>query len=222
MPIALVTGANRGIGLELCRKLRDKGWDVIGTSRRDAPELEEIGVRVERLEVTDQSSIDALIGSLRAAGIDHLDLLVNNAGILVRDRLEDLRPEEISEQFEVNAVGPLRLVAALLPFLKEGSKVAMITSRMGSIADNGSGGYYGYRMSKAALNAASVSLALDLRDRGIAVVILHPGFVKTGMTGGQGDVTPDVSASRLLDRIDELTMESSGTFRHANGEELPW
>ncbi len=220
MSRALVTGANRGIGLELCRQLVDKGWDVIGTSRGPAPALEELGVRVEMLDVADEESIDAL--ARRLSNGTRLDLLINNAGCAEKSTLEDLNTPGMRKQFEVNALGPIRLTWALLPVLGQGSKVAMITSRMGSIGDNSSGGHYGYRMSKAALNAGSVSLAQDIREQGIAVGILHPGFVKTGMTGGRGDVTPDVSASRLLERIDELSLETTGTFRHANGEDLPW
>ena len=103
-----------------------------------------------------------------------------------------------------------------------GAKVALITSRMGSIADNSSGGSYGYRMSKAALNAAGRSLAIDLAARGIAVGLLHPGYVRTDMTGGSGNVEASEAAAMLVARIDELDAAKSGSFRHANGEELPW
>jgi NAD(P)-dependent dehydrogenase (short-subunit alcohol dehydrogenase family) len=113
-------------------------------------------------------------------------------------------------------------VHALLPCLERGAKVALITSRMGSIADNGSGGAYGYRMSKAALNAAGMSLARDLASRGIAVVLLHPGYVKTEMTGGSGNVSAEKSASQLIGRIEALDLAHSGSFWHANGETLPW
>jgi NAD(P)-dependent dehydrogenase (short-subunit alcohol dehydrogenase family) len=123
---------------------------------------------------------------------------------------------------EVNAYGPLRVTHELAPLLRRGSKVALITSRMGSIADNTSGGMYGYRMSKAALNAAGKSLAHDLAPLGIAVAILHPGYVKTDMTGGHGSVPPDDAARDLLRRIDELNLENTGTFWHANGSVLPW
>jgi NAD(P)-dependent dehydrogenase (short-subunit alcohol dehydrogenase family) len=219
MPTAFVTGANRGIGLELCRQLKERGFEVIGTARRDAPELEALGVRVERLDVADPASVGALAGRLSDVTID---VLINNAGILERTPLEDLDLDAIRRQLEVNAVGPVQVTAGLLPRLADGAKVAFITSRMGSIADNTSGGAYGYRMSKAALNAAAVSFAHDLKDRGIAVVILHPGFVKTDMTGGRGDVTADVSAGRLLDRIDALSIDSTGQFLHAKGDVLPW
>jgi NAD(P)-dependent dehydrogenase (short-subunit alcohol dehydrogenase family) len=218
MPNALVTGANRGIGLELCKQLKDKGYDVIAVCRSSSKELDALGVRVE-------SGIDVTAGgedlARRVAGVP-LDLLIQNAGILRNESLEDLDVDSIRQQIEVNALAPLRVTQALLPNLKRGAKLALITSRMGSIADNGSGGYYGYRMSKAALNIAGVSLARDLSPRGIAVVLLHPGFVRTGMTGHQGAVEPDVAASDLLKRIDELTPATSGRFFHASGEELPW
>ncbi len=220
MPLALVTGANRGIGLELCRQLIARGFEVIGTSRGAAPRLERLGARVERLEVTDPASVTALAERLR--GGPPLDLLINNAGLLVRDDLDHIDPAALRAQFDTNAVGPIVLTAALVPLLSPGAKVAVITSRMGSIADNTSGGAYGYRMSKAALNAGAASLAFDLRERGIAVGILHPGYVKTDMTEGRGFITADESARGLLDRIDELTPATTGTFRHMNGEELPW
>ena len=151
-----------------------------------------------------------------------LDCLIANAGILRGDSLEALDWDSVQEQIEVNALGPLRTVKALLPNLAQGAKLALITSRMGSIADNSSGGYYGYRMSKAALNAAGVSLARDLAPKKIAVAILHPGYVRTDMTGNHGNVTPEEAAKQLLARIDALTVQSSGTFWHANGEVLPW
>jgi NAD(P)-dependent dehydrogenase (short-subunit alcohol dehydrogenase family) len=150
-----------------------------------------------------------------------IDVLVNNAGILSEESLDDLDVERIRRQFEVNALGPLRVTQALLGNLGRGAKVAIITSRMGSVADNGSGGYYGYRMSKAAVNMAGMSLARDLRDRGITVLLLHPGMVATGMTGSRGIPVAE-SAAGLIARIDSLGIADTGTFHHANGEPLPW
>lgn len=220
MATALVTGANRGIGLELCRQLKERGDTVIAAARSAGADLEALGVRVETgLDVTSDEAVDRL--RQRLDGVQ-IDLLINNAGILRDDQLEHLSFDQIREQFEVNSLGPLRVTAALLERLAPAAKVAMITSRMGSIADNTSGGRYGYRMSKAALNSASVSLARDLRARGIAVAILHPGFVRTDMTGHAGNIEPSESARGLLARIDALTLESSGTFWHVNGESLPW
>jgi len=219
MPTAVVTGSNRGIGLELCRQLAARGDRVIAACRSKSPELAKLGVRiVEDVDVTDPQAVGRLA---EAIGSQPVDLLVNNAGVLSRDSLEELDLDGIRRQFEVNAIGPLLVTSTLLPKLREGSKVAIITSRMGSIADNGSGGYYGYRMSKAAVNIAGVSLARDLAARGIAVLLLHPGMVATGMTGGQG-IAPAESAANLLARMDEATLEDSGSFRHANGERLPW
>lgn len=216
----VVTGANRGIGLELARQLKTRGDEVIAVCRSASPELQALGVRVESgIDVSDAAQVAEL--SKRLDGVA-VDVLVNNAGILRRESLDGVDFAGIEEQFEVNALGPLRVTAALLPLLRKGSKVAIITSRMGSIADNGSGGYYGYRMSKAAVNAAGVSLARDLAGRGIAVLLLHPGMVATEMTGRHG-IPPEEAARGVLARIDALSAETSGKFVHAGtGEELPW
>lgn len=220
MPTALVTGSNRGIGLELCRGLAARGYDVIATCREPSPELKALGVRIlDDVDVSSGADVSGLATRLRGTT---LDLLINNAGILLRGGLDDLDVDGVRRQLEVNAIAPMRVTKALLPLLGNPSKVAMITSRMGSMGDNTSGGMYGYRMSKAALNAGAVSLAHDLRGRGIAVAILHPGFVKTDMTGGGGNVTPAAAAVALLDRIDGLSLENTGTFWHAEGEVLPW
>ena len=215
----LITGANRGIGLELCRQLQGRGETVIAVCRQASPELETLGVRIESgVELSNESAIAALGGRL---GDLLLDGAILNAGILEADDLPSLQAESVLRQFEVNALAPLLLARALLPHLGEGSKLALITSRMGSIDDNGSGGYYGYRMSKTALNMAGRSLAVDLKPRGIAVVILHPGMVATRMVGFSG-IPPEQAAAGLLARLDALKLGSSGRFRHANGEELPW
>lgn len=220
MTTALITGANRGIGLELCKQLKEKGFDVIGACRNTSKELDALGVRVETgVDVSSDDAVQSLAKKLAGTSID---LLIQNAGILSSESLDHLDTGAIRKQFEVNAIGPLRVTKALLPNLSKGAKIALITSRMGSIADNGSGGMYGYRMSKAALNMAGSSLALDLKDRGIAVAILHPGFVRTDMTQGSGNIGPDESARALIERIDGLTLENSGTFWHSNGDVLPW
>jgi NAD(P)-dependent dehydrogenase (short-subunit alcohol dehydrogenase family) len=220
MATALVTGANRGIGLALCRLLKQRGDNVIGVCRRTSAELDDLGARViNRVELTSDDSVAKLARSLAGTS---LDLVILNAGILRQTGLDDLDLGDVREQIEVNAVGPLRVAQALVPLLASGSKLALITSRMGSMGDNGSGGAYGYRMSKAALNAAGVSLAVDLRPRGVAVAILHPGFVRTEMTGGTGNVDAAEAAKMLLARIDALTLETTGRFLHANGESLPW
>jgi NAD(P)-dependent dehydrogenase (short-subunit alcohol dehydrogenase family) len=220
MGTALVTGSNRGIGLELCRQLGKRGDTVIAVCRKPSPELEQLGLRIEAgVDVSDPAAVSGL--AERLAG-SRIDLLVNNAGILLPDALGSLDPKNLLKQLETNALAPLLVTEKLLPLLNQGSKVALITSRMGSIADNSSGAMYGYRMSKAALNAAGMSLARDLASRSIAVVILHPGFVKTDMTGFGGTVDPGDCARDLIRRIDELRIETTGRFLHANGQELPW
>jgi NAD(P)-dependent dehydrogenase (short-subunit alcohol dehydrogenase family) len=217
----LITGANRGIGLELCRRICGRGDAVIAVCRSSSPELDALGVRVESgIELSSPASIEALVGQLAGQTLAGAIL---NAGILEAGRLEDLDPDSIRRQFEVNALAPLLLARALLPNLGPGSKLALITSRMGSIDDNSSGGSYGYRMSKVALNMAGRSLAVDLRPRGIAVAILHPGLVSTRMVNfnPQG-ISPAQAAAGLVERIDALSLETSGSFWHANGELLPW
>lgn len=220
MGISVVTGANRGIGLELARQLKARGNNVVAVCRVSAPALDKLGVRVESgHDVTAPATWSTL--AERLAG-DDIDLLVHNAGLLVEDTLADVDPDNVRAQFELNALAPLFLTQALLSRLSRGSKVALITSRMGSIGNNESGRHYGYRMSKAALNAAGVSLAHDLKPRGVAVVIIHPGAVRTEMTGGQGMIDADESVRGILRRIDDLRLESTGRFLHQNGEVLPW
>ena len=221
MSTFLVTGANRGIGLEYCRQLQARGDQVIAVCRSTSPGLEDLGVRIEAgIDLASAAAIAELVARLDGLPLDGLIL---NAGILQAMGLEDLDPEGIRRQFEVNALAPLLLVRALLEQLPRGAKLALMSSRMGSIDDNGSGGSYGYRMSKVALNIAAKSLAIDLKPRGIAVAILHPGLVRTRMINfnPQG-ISPEESVRGLLARIDALTLETSGTFWHANGQVLPW
>jgi len=219
MTTYLVSGASRGIGLELCRQLVRAGYRVIAVCRAPSDDLRSLGCRViEGVDVTDDAAVARLAAEM---GDERIDVLINNAGVLARDSLDRLDFDGMRRQFEVNALAPLRVTHALLPNLGAGSKVVIITSRMGSIADNGSGGYYGYRMSKAAVNIASVSLARDLRERGIAVLLLHPGMVATEMTGHQG-VPVAEAAGNLVARIEAFGLEQSGSFHHANGEPLPW
>lgn len=223
MPTILITGANRGIGLALTRLYRARGNDVIAVCRHSSPELEATGARIQAgIDVADAAAVAALPQRL---GDTRIDVLLLNAGIFTDERLgalDDAAFKRISRQFEVNTLGPLRVTGALLSHLNEGARIGIVTSRMGSVSDNGSGGYYGYRASKAAVNAVGKSLAHDLALRGIAVALLHPGLVSTDMVGGKGDVTPDESARGLAARMDELTPATSGGFWHANGSPLPW
>jgi NAD(P)-dependent dehydrogenase (short-subunit alcohol dehydrogenase family) len=221
MATCVVTGANRGIGYAYCQYLKDRGDRVIAVCRSASEELQQLGVQVEEgVDVTSDTSIAALRDRLED---ETIDVLMNNAGIAHRVTLEDLDFDSIRQQFEVNALGALRVTRALLPLLKSGSKIGLVTSRMGSIADNTSGGSYGYRMSKVALSMAGKSLAHDLKERGVAVAILHPGLVQTQMTNfTTSGITPEESAKGLLARMDALTLENTGTFWHSNGEVLPW
>ena len=222
MSTCLVTGANRGIGLELCRQLAARGDSVIAVCRSPSAELEKLDVEVTGgVEVTDPVSLLRLARHLEGRRIN---VLVNNAGVLRRDKLGGLAAavDDMILQFRTNSLGPLLVTEALMPNLKKGAKVAIITSRMGSIADNTSGGAYGYRMSKSAVNNAGASLAHDLAGKGIAVALLHPGYVRTDMTAGEGYIDAAEAAAGLLERIDELTIQTSGGFWHSNGEVLPW
>jgi len=220
---ALVTGSNRGIGLELCTQLKQRGMEVIATCRHRSSALDALDVEViENVEVSEPKSLIDLANKLSGRRIDWL---INNAGIadgISMDNIDDRAIASSIRMFEVNSLGPLLTTQALLGNLGEGSKVGIITSRMGSIADNDSGGSYGYRMSKAAVNAAGKSLSIDLKPLGISVAILHPGWVRTDMTGHGGLIDTDESASGLLMRMEELNLDNTGSFWHTNGDLLPW
>jgi len=229
--VALVTGANRGIGLEFCRQMAARGDDVIAACRRTSPELMALSVRiVEHIDVTIDASCARLAREVKGARIG---LLVLNAGIFDSTGLGELDFDRMRREYDVDALGPLRVTQALLENLSPSAKIALISSIAGSIGDNGSGGNYGYRMAKAALNMAGVSLARDLHSRGVSVVLLHPGVVDTDMLGaaraslGQrvqsGDlISPDTAVRDMLCRIDELTLETTGRFLRRNGQLLPW
>ena len=219
MPTILVTGCNRGIGLQIAAQLHARGDNVIGVCRHASSELSQIGIRIiEGIDVSNGESVAQLKTNL---GDEVIHVLVNNAGILRRDAFGELDYDSMLEQYEVNALGPLRVTEALAGNLEDGSKVAIVTSRVGSIEDNGSGGNWGYRASKTAVNMIGTNLMHELRPRGVAVGLLHPGLVATDMTGNHG-ISAAESASGLIARIDELSMETSGGFWHAEGYTLPW
>ena len=220
MKIALITGANRGIGFALTQEYLAQGWEVIAVCRASSEELNATKAKViTGIDVTKSTD---LLGLTQQVADIQLDLLINNAGILHSDDLSSIDYKNVTQQFLVNAQAPLQVTEALLDRLSEGAKIAFITSRMGSIEDNTSGAYYGYRMSKAALNAAAKSLSIDLKPRGIAVAILHPGYVQTAMVNFGGDISASESAKRLSKRIAELNLKNTGGFWHSNGERLPW
>ena len=219
----LVTGSSRGIGLELCKQLNERGDQVIATCRQSTDALAAMDVEVlENVDVSDPKSLTLLSTRLKERKIDWL---INNAGVLQSFSLDDLDMSCIAnfkKMFDVNSLGPLLATKLLLKHLGSGSKVGLITSRMGSIADNDSGGSYGYRMSKAAANAAGKSLAIDLKSQGIAVGILHPGYVRTDMTGHIGLMDADESVIGLIERMDNLNLTNTGSFWHTNGDLLSW
>ena len=204
----VITGANRGIGLAMASIFSERGDSVYAVCRQSSEELDALGVKVvSGVDVTDESGLAEMTQTLAGQPID---VLVCNAGILRDENLSNFNLDTMRDQFEVNTLAPLRVVHALQANLCAGSKVAMITSRMGSIEDNTSGGRFGYRMSKAALNIASVSLSHDLAEQEIAVGIYHPGYVQTDMVGGRGDISAAEAASRIIGLVDELTLATSG------------
>lgn len=216
----VITGANRGIGLQLARIWHERGEHVIAVCRKPSQPLKDLGVEIiEGIDVSRSEDIESL---RRQLANETVNVLYNNAGILTDESLENMDWEQIREQFEVNALGPLQVTHALLDRIAPDGKIALMTSRMGSMADNDSGSRYGYRMSKAALNAAGKSLAVDLKPRGIAVAILHPGYVQTDMTGNRGSLKPEEAAGNLVQRVDELNLGNTGTFWHSDGTVLPW
>ncbi len=217
----LITGSNRGIGLALTQHYLNNGDTVYAVCRKASKELVQLkGIHIiEGIDVTQDNDLLILKESL---GTITLDILINNAGIMSEEVLGNIDFLAIEHQFKVNAIGPLKTTETLLDHLSAGAKVALVSTRMGSISDNGSGGFYGYRMSKTALNSAGKTLAQDLKPKGISVAMLHPGFVQTDLVNNAGDVTPTQAAEGLVQRIEELTLQTSGTFWHANGEVLPW
>jgi NAD(P)-dependent dehydrogenase (short-subunit alcohol dehydrogenase family) len=216
----VITGANRGIGLAMAQHFKIQGDNVFALCRQTSDELNTLRVNViEQIDVATDLGVKNMTTALANVNID---VLVCNAGILRDESLSDLNLDTIREQFEVNALAPLNVVSSLQKQLQQGAKVALITSRMGSIADNSSGGRYGYRMSKAALNAAAMSLTHDLASKNIAVGIYHPGYVQTDMVNYGGDISANESAQRLVKLINHLTLSESGIFKHSSGEILPW
>jgi NAD(P)-dependent dehydrogenase (short-subunit alcohol dehydrogenase family) len=220
MATVVITGANRGMGLEFVKQYLAKGDKVIALCRNTSDELSQTSAKV--IDNVDVGSPECLEKILPVLSDLKIDLLINNAGVLANETLEHMSVTTLEYQFRVNAIGPLMLTQMLRKQLVKGAKVALITSRMGSVTDNTSGGRYGYRMSKAALNIAGVSLAHDLKEQEVAVALLHPGYVQTEMVNNNGDISAAVAVKRLIRRIEELNLENTGTFWHSNGEVLPW
>lgn len=230
MPTVLLTGASRGIGFEFARQYSAEGWRVLATCRRpEAPGqlgalAERSGglVSVHRLDVASGEQIGTLAGEL--SDLD-LDLLINNAGIYPESHaLGRIDYEAWVQAFRVNTLAPVRMVEAFLPALlrTRSPLIVNITSKMGSIADNTSGGSYAYRTSKTALNMAGVNLAHDLRDRGVTVLTLHPGWVATEMGGGSAPLSVEESVSGMRRVIAAAGAEHTGRFLGYDGAEIPW
>jgi NAD(P)-dependent dehydrogenase (short-subunit alcohol dehydrogenase family) len=220
MKTIVITGSASGIGLELTKQLMRRGDKVIALCRTATSELTQTGAQViEGIELTASNLEERIHSSLRS---EKIDWLLNNAGIFENDELGSIDPRNVLKQFEINTLAPIKVTQALLPLLNKGSKIGITTSRMGSIEDNTSGGFYGYRISKAAVNMFGKGLSIDLAPKGISVALMHPGYVKTKMTGFNGEITPEVSAKGLIQIMDRLNLDLSGGFWHTNGEELDW
>jgi NAD(P)-dependent dehydrogenase (short-subunit alcohol dehydrogenase family) len=217
----LITGAGRGIGYQMTKQLSEKGHTVYAIVRTVTDELRTLkNVNIiEGLDLENLSTIDQIADN---SNFPKLDWVIMNAGIFLETPLKDLEIEAVQKQLQVNSVAPLYFVQRLLPKLSEGSKVGLVSSQMGSIGDNSSGGYYGYRMSKAALNMAGNTLAFDLKNSGIIVSIMHPGYVKTRMTDFMGNMDAELSATRLISVMENATIRTSGTFWNYQGNVLPW
>ena len=220
----LITGANRGLGLEFARQYKEAGWQVIGTARNPdtAGELKALGVRVMQLDVASQESIDSLAAAL---GDEAIDLLINNAGIFPRvGKIEEIDFEDYQRTLVVNTVGPVRVTRALLPNLRQGKLkiIAGLSSNLGSIAENERGNFYGYRESKAALNMFTKTLAAELGPEGFTCIVLTPGWVQTDMGGPSAPLQPADSIAGMKAVLDKVTPADNGTFWSYNGSQVPW
>lgn len=218
MPTALITGANRGIGLELARQYVADGWDVIATARQSSSELDRLGVTVELLDMRDMDAVAGFGERIERP----LDLLIANAGTYGPQTVRSARDAaDWTETFAVNSIAPFLLAQSVLPHVTQsGGKLVAISTKMGSIADNSSGGYIGYRSSKAALNMAWRSLAID--NPSVVAAVLHPGWVKTRMGGSHAPLTVETSATALRKTIAGLSAADSGGFFNYDGSPLPW
>jgi len=227
MATVLITGASRGLGLEFCKQYAAEGWQVLACCRNPetAGKLADIPqVRVFPLDVSDFAQIDNLAAQLQDTAID---VLINNAGIYgdnPRRGFGQLDYAAWMQTLTVNTQAPVKMAEAFLPHLKRGDKklLASISSQMGSIADNGSGGSILYRTSKAALNAAMKSIAIDLEDQRIGVLVLHPGWVKTDMGGPNALIEAQESVAGMRQVIAQFTLAQSGSFLKYDGSTLPW
>lgn len=224
-PTILITGANRGIGLALTKKFHQQDFHVIATARKpsNATELNQLGVQVEQLDISSSKSIKALSTKLANHPID---ILLNNAGIggHSTDQFENLEIDKLAKVIDVNSLGALRVIQGFLPNLRlaKTKVVASISSRMGSIEENNSGGALGYRASKTALNSFNQSLSIEFAKQGFTFVVLHPGWVRTDMTNERATYSTLESANGLYQVISSLTTKDNGKFYDLHGKEIRW
>lgn len=222
MPTILITGANRGLGLEFARQYAADGWRVLATVRDPMAgrAASEAGAEVYVADVADAGSIRRLKDSLKGAP---LDVLLNNAGTYgERQSLGDLDPEEFLRVTRVNTLGPLLMAQAFADQMAGARIIATVSSKMGSIAENTSGNFYAYRASKAAVNMVMKGLALDLAGQGITAVALSPGWVRTDMGGPNAPLDPPTAVSGMRKVLAQVSLNDSGKFFHFDGTEVPW
>ena len=220
----VVTGANRGIGLAFALALAGRGENVIGTARRPekAGELRGTGARVEKLDVAEDASVAGFARSLDGVSVD---VLIQNAAIgEAGSAIRDLDPGLVLRTLDVNAVGPVRVTRALLPNLRAGRlrKIVAITSGLGSLQENSEGGWYAYRMSKAALNMFVRTLAQELASERFTCVAICPGWVRTAMGGPDAPLAPDATVAAMLPVIDRLKPSDTSRFLDRLGRDMPW
>ncbi len=232
MGIKLIVGADRGIAHAIALSLHERGDTVLAATMGDGADLFEAGIGVvPNVNVTSDDAVATIAKRIEEDGVE-LDWLVNVAGVMYLDTIETVDYDDVRKQFEINTIGPLRVVRALRGFLHEGSKVGIFTSRVGSLSDNTSGGDYAYRISKGAANMVALNLSIDLGKQGIAVQALHPGLVNTNLLDVMDPEdkekaaailsTPEAAAAGIINVLDSLTVETAGKFQHGNGEILPW
>lgn len=224
MANVVIIGANRGIGIELTQQYCALGHRVIAVCRTTTTALQQLSCSViEDIDVTQDSSIDTLHHTLtQALHGESIDIVIHNAGILQSDSFPEIDMQSMRDHFEVNTLGPLRTIIGLVSLLQKGSKIGIVSSRVGSIEDNSSSNNYAYRVSKTAVNMVGKCLSIDLAPQGIAVALLHPGYVRTDMTQGNGLIDADESAQGLIAQMDALEMSTTGCFVHSSGEQLVW
>ena len=236
----LIVGANKGIGLELAKQYYQGGDYVIALCRKASSDLIALSKAhtftcIENIDVSDDNALQDLPKKVEDALAAfptsttqkndtkaHIDVFIHNAGILVGDSFPNIDSENMRKHFEINTLAPLNTVLTLRHLFTEGSKVGIMSSRVGSVADNTSSNNYAYRVSKSAVNMVGKCLSIDLAEEGVAVALLHPGYVRTEMTRHNGLIDAKESAQGLIQRMNELSMETTGIFVHTSGEVLTW